>query len=293
VDLKSVDTVGRGGSRRPTFRVLVGLCAGAFLVLSQSLPASALWQTTSAQCAGVEGWLSESEARFLPAALLDDDGLNPDEGAMAYRDAVLEGQRGQANSSPPVVAEGLNSQILATFALAVGMTERVLAGGDIATFEEDFDAVAVAVNRTRSMARELKRECHLTESGAFFDAPCHGVEAAEWYSRSSLRGCEVAQLVADAKKDALEPLTVTEEAALLRRLANGISAIGERQRADTPPPQFQTLHELYLRFFETYSRLFAQAMTADEGEQLAGEAAAAEIGQSMNRERARLDLSCN
>ena len=292
MNLKSVDTVGCYGSRRPPFRVLVGLCAGTFLVLSQSLPASALWQSTPAQCGGVEEWLSESEARFLPVALLDDDGLSPDEAAVAYRDAVLEGQRGQAKSNPPVVAEGLNSQILATLALAVGMTERALAGGDLATFEEDFDAVALAVNRTRSGARELKRVCHLTESGAFFDAPCYGVEAAEWYSRSSLRGREVAQLVADAEKDMIEPLTIAAETALASRLANGISIIEEHQRVDTPPPEFQALHELYLRFFETNSLMFAQAMTADETAWSAVDAALAEIAESMNRERARLDIAC-
>lgn len=266
----------------------------AFALVSlgeQAAFATANLQSVTKDCVGAGPWLTATEERFyaiLPTVLVDDMDFD----TAAYRDALLVGQREQAQSSPPDAAVGLNSQVLAVFALAAASVGGVLTPGDISMTEADADAISQATQRARMMARELKRYCNLTDSGEFFDALCYGPAAREWYDRTNARALALKTNNDEAKGELLGSLTVEEETDLANRLARSVGDLFEEQNADPPPSVFSALHQHFLDTFWLISDMFSWSMTADEAQWQEFDAAIEATGIALDREKARLDIEC-
>ncbi len=276
--------------RTAAFRILLPtFLTGLLLIIA---PTASVIAQQSQDCEGAAEWLAASEDRFLPLAQIDENQADPNQAVMQSRDLMLRGQEGQAASNPPPAAEGLNSQILATFALGVATRDRVLDGADSVVTDEDLDSLALAIARTRSMARELKRECNLTQSGDFFDAACYSLEAEAWYFRTTQRAKELSVQMHAAQDEVDQGLTPEEDAALSNQLAESGRELAIDQGNDLPPAEFADIQEWYVAFFHTNSTMFANSMTATEEEWVAVESELMAIAQGIDRERAQLDIAC-
>jgi probable HAF family extracellular repeat protein len=210
-------------------------------------------------------------------------------------DALEDAQRALAQSEPPPAAAELAGSIETLLDLAMEATSQADDLRDLRQFDQTDKRWAQATVELRAHSRALKRTCNLTESPQFFDAPCYGPEAAEWYYRAFARILEHEQLAVGVQQDlqaALPDLRAVE--AVLVRATHNVDAVREAEEADVPPEPLAALQQKILALYSFTGNLWSRMLSGNlddiDVEQAQTEANAVLL--EMHREQARLDIAC-